>query len=500
MKKQMTALLVFVLLGLLMPLATAFASPLPASEFVGIVPATTVSIEMETSADATLEVDAGDVVSVTVRWRRAFAATSEPIAVWTTNGAAVNTGSITFAANGIPGQVNSIVTGDGVVRFTTGAPVNPPLLNSVSFDIIAPQGGGSFTLSVKVGLETASNSPFNFAERTFAVNPNLTLTTNSNIVIGSEQFNVDLESGFVSASGFDFMYALEFIHPATGQVITPAGELTGFLNPDGSFSSDFTFMNTAPEGEYNIKVQILELSSFESMGSAQTTIELVWPAPSITISSSLAVAEDDEPFIISGEMFNLDNPDIAAVRILNSSGNVIHEDTTGLFNNDMFSFNSFSFSDHHAAGIYHVEVELLFDNWQQTLVAEITIEHIKPPPTVPTMSLHVMPDNTSFTSPLRPGRTYGATGTVLYPDPANSMGLPHLEVRWIIRVLPLDINIPIHDIYTRTSVVPTNGIINLGNRTFTTSYIDGLYVIIAEIYDSNGNFITREHGGIWFAR
>jgi len=63
-------------------------------EYVGINPLATVLIEMETSADDTLEIREGDVLNVTVRWMRFFSAASEPIAVWTTNGATVDPSSM----------------------------------------------------------------------------------------------------------------------------------------------------------------------------------------------------------------------------------------------------------------------------------------------------------------------------------------------------------------------------------------------------------------------
>ena len=400
MKQKRILMLLFVLLGLLMPFATAFASS--SSTYVGIEPFMTWQIEMETSADSTLQVDGGEVVEVTIWWQRIFADAVESVAIWTTNDAEVDLGSFSFATYNRDrnlinnGTVNNIVSDGNAIRLTTSAPTIFQNWNRLSFYVTAPVDRNNFTLSIKVGSENEPDDERNFISRTFSIPGWLTVTTcvaeYDNIVMGSTQFTVFVESGF----NLGDIVIIRFVHDESN-IAVGGTQIVGELDLSGNFSVSFVFPNTAPAGIYRIEVSVICNSSGE-LFPADTTVELQRPAPSITLYTSLAVVDVNELFVISGEVHNFDDAYMAAVRLLDYNRLPVgRHDYTFFFDNGRISFNPFYFPDRFADGIYYIQGLLNCSDHEMVAFAEITIELRRPlPPSITITAPDTVNANTNF--------------------------------------------------------------------------------------------------------
>ncbi|MCL1884355.1 MAG: hypothetical protein FWF81_11485, partial [Defluviitaleaceae bacterium] len=400
MKQKRVVMLLFVILGLLMPFATAFASS--SSTYVGIEPFMTLQIEMETSADSTLQADGGEVVEVTIWWQRAFIDAVEPVAIWATNDAEVDLSSFSFATYNRDrnlinnGTVSNIVSDGNAIRLTTSAPAMMQSWNRLSFYVTAPIDRNNFTLSIKVGSEGTPNDERNFISRTFSIPGWLTVTTcvaeYDNIVMGSTPFTVFVESGL----NLGDMVIIRFVHTESNIAIFDM-QTIGELDSNGNLSESVVFPDTAPAGIYLIQVFVICNSSGEPF-LADTTVELQRPAPSITLYTSLAVVDVNELFIISGEVHNFDDAYSALVRVIDYNRQlVVREDYTNFFDNGRFSFNPFYFPDRFADGIYYIQGLLLCSDQEMVAFAEITIELRRPlPPSITITAPDTVNANTNF--------------------------------------------------------------------------------------------------------
>ncbi|MCL2227489.1 MAG: hypothetical protein FWB97_07675 [Oscillospiraceae bacterium] len=110
-KRVAILLLTLAMLLTLAPL-TVFAGP----GFIGIQPRVAVGIDMFTDADGYAEVEANEVISVTVGFRSILAPNGEPITIRATNGAEIlvtDIGDVQFKANGVPAPIRDLAVGDG---------------------------------------------------------------------------------------------------------------------------------------------------------------------------------------------------------------------------------------------------------------------------------------------------------------------------------------------------------------------------------------------------
>ena len=353
-----------------------------------IAPRVPTSINVTTSADASDVVSPNDEITVTVNFGSVLAPNGEPIAIWATNGAEILINDITdvrFSAGGELRPIRDIATGDGVVRFMSGPPVSGLLANQLTFSIQAPPSAGDFTLTVRVGLETATINPAsNFAQRTFRVGSHFTVNTTLDVVNRNQLFEVYGEIDFDDV----FLVGMKIYNRDTGVNAFEATTLdlgTALDIANGTYSMGlFSFDSSHAAGIYVVETTIVDSGGYDNIATARTYIELVIPEL-ITVNTTLDVVGENEPFEVYGEI-DFDDVLLVAMRIYNrGTGANVFEAIT-LQNpeaaldvvNGTYSMGSFVLDASHAAGIYVVEVVIVDSNENEVLpTARREIEHVK---------------------------------------------------------------------------------------------------------------------------
>jgi len=395
-KRAFALLLTFAMMLTFMPFA---------SYALGAVPRVALSLELNTSATPNSDVDVNQEIIVNVRFRSILAPNGEPVTVTVTNGAQIlinDVSDVLFEANGVARPIRNIVADNNSVSFITGVPANTPLLNDLTFSIVAPSSAGDFSVSVLIGNPgTIPNVNVNFAERTFTAVSSIYVQTSHDVVIGNMPFNVSGGSG----DGAGNWAVAAIVHSECGFGLTIGNPLAQ-TDISGRFQFDpIVFPPNAPAGMYNVTVELVD-SGWNQLGKAITSIEFI---PALTVNTTYAVAYTNAPFYVYGNI-EIDGSATVVMTITNSASyNIEFFDMIQNTQSNTYSFGPFVFTGSHAEGLYTVNVALVDSNFEEVASAQIIIEHSAPPPPPPpaqvtsVTNLVFTPSDTGVTYPLPTG-------------------------------------------------------------------------------------------------
>ncbi|MCL2400391.1 MAG: discoidin domain-containing protein [Defluviitaleaceae bacterium] len=356
---------------------------------IAIAPSVALLIYMTTDADYS-EIEAGDEVTVTVRWTSAMIPTNlitievineEIDGISNEAQILINDASnITFTSGGTYRPISNLVIGNDVVTFTSGTQVHGSgFQNELIFRVQAPPSAGSFGLSVMVGIPANPTLGTNIVERTFNVGSGFYIRSSEDVVVGDMPFNIFGQTGRENVSGTDFMVGFNIAH-----VDDPSTQRLGHADPtasDGSFNfAQLSFPSNAQEGTHIVTALLFDADGDEISAADPIFIEYVKPSPSINLnlshdrvvgSESFRIygdIEDDDVFFILGTISRYDDP-----------GNHVYllDLIMGPFPSNIVEFEFFKNLASQQDGRFIVEVTVLDGVGDEIARAEAEIEFVR---------------------------------------------------------------------------------------------------------------------------